>query len=61
MSLGYKCNALCFHKVFYAHAFGCLCFKKQKILRKRKIDDVDGGVSKKQKKEDEKLELKLKV
>uniref|UniRef100_A0A671MW92 Poly [ADP-ribose] polymerase n=1 Tax=Sinocyclocheilus anshuiensis TaxID=1608454 RepID=A0A671MW92_9TELE len=27
---------------------------------KRKIDDVDGGVSKKQKKEDEKLELKLK-
>uniref|UniRef100_A0A673I3R4 Poly [ADP-ribose] polymerase n=1 Tax=Sinocyclocheilus rhinocerous TaxID=307959 RepID=A0A673I3R4_9TELE len=36
-------------------------FKKKKIfLRKRKIDDVDGGVSKKQKKEDEKLELKLK-
>uniref|UniRef100_A0A8C2EQZ9 Poly [ADP-ribose] polymerase n=1 Tax=Cyprinus carpio TaxID=7962 RepID=A0A8C2EQZ9_CYPCA len=27
---------------------------------KRKIDDVDGGVSKKQKKEDEKLELKMK-
>uniref|UniRef100_A0A8C1EG48 Poly [ADP-ribose] polymerase n=1 Tax=Cyprinus carpio carpio TaxID=630221 RepID=A0A8C1EG48_CYPCA len=27
---------------------------------KRKLDDVDGGVSKKQKKEDEKLELKLK-
>lgn len=32
------------------------------FLRKRKADDVDGeSVSKKQKKEDEKLEMKLKV
>lgn len=32
------------------------------ILRKRKADDVDGqSVSKKQKKEDEQLEMKLKV
>ncbi len=29
MSLGYKCNTLWFHNVFYAHAFGCLCFISQ--------------------------------
>lgn len=35
---------------------------KCSFLRKRKADDVDGeSVSKKQKKEDQKLEMKLKV
>ncbi len=53
MSLGYKCNTLCF---MLMRLVVFVLFP-----RKRKIDEVDGAVSKKQKKEDEKLELKLKV
>lgn len=57
-------NTMLFQSVFRLArlvVFVVCSYKCPFFLRKRKADDVDGGVSKKQKKEDEKLQLKLKV